>query len=234
MSTSRATGWPFLVASGRRRDYSTLMAPGFLVADLDYGILNEVVEPSSGAQPPAVIEVRTPRGRDLSIVYATHLLTAADLVPSLTGVAAAPPRDEHNRPLRLIYGFASRDSRIAEPAEADLARARAAALEAYRPFLANEDALTVVPSDPFELDSVVTVRRSSTVVEAAPPGRTTVDSRRTATWLGGLAVVVCAVVVGIVLSVGHRANVPPDLPCASPRSTPAVHVTAGLSSAACR
>jgi hypothetical protein len=57
-----ATGWPFLVASGRRRDYSTLMAPDFLVGELDYGILDEVVRPTSEGDPATVVEVRTRGG----------------------------------------------------------------------------------------------------------------------------------------------------------------------------
>jgi hypothetical protein len=235
-SPSTALGWPFLVAAGRRRDYSTLLAPRFLVAELDYGILNKVAEPTTGEGPPAVIEVRTPRGRDLTIVYATHLLTAADLLTASDPVAedkavvpVLPPRDEHNRPLRLIYGFATPNVRISQPATTDLAFARAAALDVYRPFLENEEAITVIPSEPFPLQSVVTARPDSSMelsptLAPAPSRPTGGGSRRTAVLLAAL-LGVCAVVIGVVLAIGRGASTLTPVECPKATSAAARQVT---------
>lgn len=147
-----ATGWPFLVAAGRRRDYSTLLAPDFLVADLDYGVLDEVVRPSDERGPATVVQARTRAGRHLTVAYATHLLTAADI-----GLQA-DPTDEHGRPLRLIYGFVCAAGRVATPAEADLRTAREVALAVYRRFLADEDDITITPGSAFALKTPMVIR----------------------------------------------------------------------------
>ena len=86
-------GWPFLVAAGRRRDYTTLLAPRFLVAELDHGVLEQVVRPDARGR------VRRPwwrsargRGLRLSVAYATHLLTPADLGPAGSNACAGGGR----------------------------------------------------------------------------------------------------------------------------------------------
>jgi hypothetical protein len=91
------------------------------------------------------------------VVYATHLLTAADIqAPQTTARAKiAEPRDEHSRPLRLIYGFVSSDARITQPAAADLHFAWEAALKVYRRFLENENTVGVAPARSFALHSRV-------------------------------------------------------------------------------
>jgi hypothetical protein len=149
-------GWPFLVARGRRRGYSVLLAPGFL--QQDYGLLEEVAGPVSAAEPVRVAAARTSRGQDLSVVWSEHRVTAADVADG------AEPRDEHSRPLRLLYGFVCQQTILARPADADLSRSLAAALDTYRRFLAGEQRFTVEPSRPFDLRSTVAPR------PAAPPG----------------------------------------------------------------
>lgn len=151
-----AKGWPFLVGAGRRRDYSVLLAPDFLVARGEYGLLNEIVTPTAVDGPPRVVEATTGGGR-VGIAYVTRLVTAADV---------ANPRDEHSRPLRVIYGFVCQDGRIDEPAGADLDAARTAALDVYRRFLDGEAHFAAVPSAPFPLESTVTAQAPS-----APAGR---------------------------------------------------------------
>ncbi|GIH03517.1 hypothetical protein Rhe02_15840 [Rhizocola hellebori] len=137
------TGWPFLIAAGRHRDYSILLAPEFLVQDLDYGFLDEVVKPGTGQ--PQVVDVHTRAGRRLTVVSATHPLTPAD---------AAETHDEHGRPMRLLYGFVC-VHRIVEPDRADLEAAFAVALDAYRRFLRDEDSPVVTAGQPFTLRSAV-------------------------------------------------------------------------------
>lgn len=162
-------GWPFLVASGRRRDYSILLAPAFLVAESDYGVLEEALTPGSEEEPPNAVQVSTRKGRSLTLVYATHLLTAGDLARP-ENATAAEPRDEYNRPLRLMYGFVVPNALVREPASADLGIARDSALEVYRHFLDDEEAFTVVSSQPFPLQSAMADRPSPPTT--APTTRT--------------------------------------------------------------
>jgi hypothetical protein len=203
-STPAATGWPFLVAAGRRRDYTTLLAPRFLLADLDHGVLEQVVRPDAEPGRPTVVTVRTGRGRRLSVVSATHLLTAADLDgPDSDGADA---HDEHGRPLRLIYGFTVPDVSTVDPDPADLRRALVQALPVYRSFLRDEEHATVVGSPAFRLRSAV----ESPVpppVDAAPAG--------TLRWLVTAVAVLLAVVVGFGLWRAVRPSAPGPTPCAS-------------------
>jgi hypothetical protein len=187
VATSTPVGWPFLVAAGRRRDYTILLAPGFLVADLDHGVLERVTRPDGGDHGPTTVDTRTGRGRRLSVVYATHLLTGAD-------VDAGEPRDEHGRPLRLIYGYATRDGRVVEPAPADLGRAREEALRAYRSFLADEEGAAVAGTAPFRLASTV---EAPVPVGTGPRDVPAGTGRR----VGVLAALVGAVVL-VLLAVG--------------------------------
>jgi hypothetical protein len=187
---SQGLGWPFLVAPGRRRDYSTLMAPDFLVADADYGVLDEAVRPTDS---PRAVEVRTRAGRRLTIVHATHLLIADDLGPG-----CAPPRDEHNRPLRLIYGYVVPGEWAAQPAEADLRAALGTALDVYRRFLDDEETVVVAAAQPFRLHSPGPARPPARVPLPGPPaGRRQVS---------GTAWIVAAVLVGLLAGGAVAAN----------------------------
>jgi hypothetical protein len=207
-----AQGWPFLIGAGRRRDYSTLLAPDFLVVRREHGLLNEVVGPTPGNSSPRVTEATTPTGQRLGIAYATHLVTAADV---------ADPRDEHSRPLRLIYGFVCPDGRIAEPAAADLAAAHTAALDVYRRFLANEDRFTAVPSAAFPLQSTVTAVAVSDPARPRQPTGATPTPSRQAVWGWGAAIV--AVVVATVLLIVNVGGEPgrDNSPTPSPSVTTA-------------
>jgi hypothetical protein len=189
-------GWPLLVAAGRRRDYSTLLAPDFLVAELDYGVLETVVRPNAVNDTPVVTDTCTGGGRQLAVVYATHLLTDV--------------RDEHGRPLRLLYGFASPDAHIESPAQADLAVALDTGLDVYRRFLSDEEGTTVSGSAAFALRSVA---HPLAAAEPDAPHR-----RVLALLAAAAAVVVAAVVLALVFVAGHRT--PPSVPSVCPsRST---------------
>ncbi|MFC4590905.1 hypothetical protein [Sphaerisporangium corydalis] len=166
-------GWPFLVARGRRLGYRTLMAPGFLIDERDHGILDDRVVPGSSPEVASVIELVTGAGRRLTVVHATHPVTAADITgpgtpsgagprpsggggsaeagsgtPAGAGPGAPVPRDEHSRPLRLIYGFCV-DGTVSRPDEDDLRACREVALGAYRRFLGDEEGFTVEPGPEF-------------------------------------------------------------------------------------
>ncbi len=112
-SVVQEVGWPFLVSAGLVRDYTVLVAPDFLVADGEQGLLGI----AGGAVDGGPIEsrtVRTSSGRLLALSYAARLLTAEDS----TGTVA----DEFGRPLRLVVGVVTDGSRATDPTR-DLARA---------------------------------------------------------------------------------------------------------------
>ena len=75
-SVVQEVGWPFLVSAGLVRDYTVLVAPDFLVADGEQGLLGI----AGGAVDGGPIECRTVRtssGRLLALSYAARLLTSA-------------------------------------------------------------------------------------------------------------------------------------------------------------
>lgn len=221
-SSPTSMGWPFLVAAGRRRDYSTLLAPDFLVADLDYGILETSVRPTSAPGPAMTIDVRTGGGRALTVVYATHLLAAADLtMPDVNPtLPVADPRDEHGRPLRLIYGFVAQDATLSRPDQADLTCALTAALATYRSFLQDEERAGVASSRPFALRSDITPRHplraaASLGVLAVDMPEPTPSLAVTPRRLAGAAVIVAfvAVIALIVSGTGRNRPGPPPGGC---------------------
>lgn len=145
--TTTTAGWPFLIARGRRRGYAVLLAPTWLIDERDHGLLEEVVSPLNGATPHQIGTATTVRGRRLDVIWAEHTLTAADLASE---PGALSPRDEHSRPLNLLYGYLCVDSAICQPTSEDLAHSRRAALNTYRRFLIDEDGFTIEGSTPFD------------------------------------------------------------------------------------
>ncbi len=203
-------GWPFLIARGRRLGYRTLLAPEPLIADREYGILDDSVPPSHEQDRPDVIDVTTRSGRLLTVVHATHQVTAADLGD------IEKPADEHGRPLQLLYGFALLRARIPEPRWEDLQKVLATALETYRRFLDDEESFAVETGRPFPLRSAPlpsALQAPAATPSAAAAAR---DGKNLAGPVGpaGLValavgvVVLVAVVVLVVLWSGEGQNEP--------------------------
>jgi len=193
---SEARGWPFLIGAGRRHEYRTLVAPGFLA---EYGLLDR----HAGRLPDGesrVVEIRP----DLWIVYAAHTVHGT--------------RDEHNRPLRVLAGFAT-EVPIDRLDPSDLATALDAGMPWYERYLADEERFGVVASEPFPLRSVPV---------AAPPAP---PRRLIPLVLAGLAVVVVAVVALVIgLAGGDRTPAcgPPSAEAAStapPSAPPSAQAT---------
>ena len=182
-----ADAWPFLIARGRRRGYSVLLAPGYLLDG--YGFLEEAAGPARGA--PFRVAVVPGRGQ---LAWAEHDVSTSDI--------GGDPHDEHGRPLRLTYGFLCRQGKP-EPAEGDFARVRDIALEVYRRFLAGEEGFRVEPSEPFAVRSVAV-----TAVQAPPP------APRRIHWLvwAGAGIVVAGGVVAAVLGLTASEETLPQCP----------------------
>jgi len=141
--------WPFLIARGRRRGYSVLLAPDILVSQGDYGFLEEVAAPARPGEPPRIATLNR-AGHEVCVVWADHTVTAADLDDDAPN---QPVRDEHSRPLRLIFGFVAMDATVTAPAEEDLFDARAVAIPTYNRFLASEDSFSIEASRSFSARS---------------------------------------------------------------------------------
>lgn len=202
-------GWPFLVARGRQRGYSVLLAPPFMIQALDYGLLEQVVGPVSAAQP-----VRTTSTRDLCIVWSEHAVTGTDVADG------SEARDEHSRPLRLLYGLVSPDATVLKPSEVDLEHSCLAALDTYRRFLADEKRFTVEPSTPFDLRSAVMPSSPTSATTTLPQSRS--HWRYTGSAL--LAGLVIGVVGALIIAPGSPDPVPPPCPTTTATtSVPSVH-----------
>jgi hypothetical protein len=158
------TGWPFLIARGRRRGYSVLLAPDFLVVQGEYGFLEDVVGPTRSAATIRTASAGTRGGRPVCLLWTEHRVTAADL-----GGAGEGPADEHSRPLDLLHGVLLPGTRVVEAARADLDHTRRAALETYRRFLADEEDFTVAVSSEFA--TATTVEQPPAAVPPSPAHR---------------------------------------------------------------
>ncbi len=182
------SGWPFLVARGRQRGYSVLLAPDFLVAQQDYGWLEDAAGPLPAGVPCRTATEAGASGTRFGLAWAGFP----------TGL-----RDEHSRPLTLIAGFVCPNATIGEPAAEDIGRARTAAVATYERFLADEHRFTVEPAAPFRLSS------PTAPLPEAPSTRT---PRPSAAVLGAAACAVLALVLILVFATRHGAAQPPR-PC---------------------
>ncbi|GLY40001.1 hypothetical protein Amsp01_060240 [Amycolatopsis sp. NBRC 101858] len=185
--TGRA--WPFLIARGRRRGYSTLLVPGFL---REHGFLEATATPLDEVPSRTAA---TPHG---VLVWAEHPVTTAE--------AGGEPRDEYGRPLVLLHGFLCPDGDpVAAPAA--LPRTEAAALSVYQRFLADEEGFRAERSESFAIEVAELARpRVSPPAEPARPARGLV-------WAGaGVLVVAGAViaVVGFASAGGDEVPPPPE------------------------
>lgn len=144
---SAVTGWPFLIARGRRRGYSVLAAPPFLVRHREEGFLEEVVGPTPDSVATRMVD--SPGGRHLCLVWGDHLVRGDEVGEP------ADPVDEHSRSLRLLYGFVCQDATVSAPDPADLERSLAPMMATYRRFLDGEEEFAVEESSPLPVDAEV-------------------------------------------------------------------------------
>ncbi|GAA4585033.1 hypothetical protein GCM10023194_26530 [Planotetraspora phitsanulokensis] len=216
-----AYAWPFLVARGRRLGYRTLLAPGFLIAAGEHGVLDDTVVPDTREDRATVVETETPSGRRISIVHATHIVTAEDVADPGTPPAERAPRDTHSRPLQLIYGFVYVGGGAAPPGPDDLRICREASLSAYRRFLADEEAFRVEAGHGFALRSHGDVTEPEEMTPSSMPG---IDTTETATNTkrpsrAGVAILLIGAVtlISVVVLAMTRLTTPePTIPCPTP------------------
>jgi hypothetical protein len=160
-------GSTFAIGAGRHLDYRVIAAPDFLVRSGEYGVLGDIVRPTRFGQPARLQHAKTPGGQHLTIAGVTQDITSNDISDARPAADDADDavRDEQNRPLRMIFGVAIDGTWAGTMDQADIDTARAAAMRAYRRFLAEEDAFPVVSSAAFLLHSELTPEAEST----APP-----------------------------------------------------------------
>jgi hypothetical protein len=208
-------GWPFLIGAGRRHEYRTLLAPDFLVAGSEYGLLDRYVRRTADGEN-RVVQIRA-APRALWIAYTTSTVTPAD-VPD--------PRDEHSRPLQVHAGFVCAGALLGEPDATDLAVAREAGMAVYRRYLDDEDRFGVEASAAYPLRSAVrpagvaAARSGATAPVRRRPGRRV--SRRAAWMWGLIGLGLVAVVTGFVVAVsgGDGGKIDGEPSC-GPTPTPA-------------
>ncbi|MFD8491722.1 hypothetical protein [Amycolatopsis sp. NPDC059657] len=209
--------WPFLIARGRRRGYSVLLAPDFLVTEQDYGFLEDNVRPLPGSAPFAVAGVTSPLGRPVCLVWADHPVAEAD-------IDGGPTRDEHSRPLRLMAGFLC-SGKVSEPSTVDIDKARQDALATYRRFLEDEEHFAVESSAAFEA-----VSAGTEPPEEQPPPE---PKPRYWVWLGLAGLVVGGAVTGVTLLTGSEPESPPLNPCGKATTSLAVLTTGSSPTVSC-
>jgi hypothetical protein len=192
--------WPFLVARGRRVGYRVVLAPDFLVHTRQHHLLAEHVGAGpAGPDGRSVVELPATGFGPLVVTYREEPAAAAELLP---GSESDILRDRHGRPLELLYGVVTGSP--PEPVDGgDLATARAAAIEAYRRFLADEEGADVQPSPGFTPDAMPPQRKVTEVARQDRPvpvrRPVPVDPRRGRAWIvaaAAIVVVVVAVLVG--------------------------------------
>lgn len=120
------TGWPFLVARGRTRDYRTVLVPDVLADRGLHALLGDTLPiPEPGGLARTTI-VEHPDTGPILVTYRSAVLQPADV--------DGPARDEHGRPLVYLYGMVHGPDEQAT----DLGDVREPALASYRRFLADE------------------------------------------------------------------------------------------------
>jgi hypothetical protein len=195
--TMASHAWPFLIARGRRAGYRTLLAPQPFLTEGDDALLENNVQPSGLHDRPQILNLITRTGRPVSVVHATHRLTAADL--GLTD----DPKDEHGRPLHLLYGFVRPRTRTVDLV--DLRTAQAVILEVYRQFLDDEANFTIRAGQPFPLR---TAQNESVARPKAKPAAGPASNQRrrpSRTFIAAASALLCAVFLLLTLmNLGHE------------------------------
>jgi len=165
-------GWPFLVARGREIGYQLLLAPDFILAGRESGLLMAEVQGEVLVSGPAEVStVAGPVSGPMCVVRRTARVTRADV--GATDRPEAPLLDRAGRPILLGYGFVCRGTRVTAVDEQDLSAARSAALAAYQRFYPAEEDFVPEPSGPYPLHSTLAPM-------AVAPARSVAKSRSVA------------------------------------------------------
>jgi hypothetical protein len=155
-------GWAFAVARGRRKGYQTLLAPDFLAASNEYGVLGQATGGDTTTGVPTTARLHGLAAGDVVLTYQTQRLTSADLPGD------EPLTDEFGRPLDLLYGFAIRGAGLSTVDDADFLAAKGQALRTYQHFLSDESAFELEESAPFVLRSTLAELSHEPAAEPVP------------------------------------------------------------------
>jgi hypothetical protein len=161
--TGSLTGWPFLVARGRRVGYRSLLLPPGL-ADRG-GLLADAL--SGEGLGPGSVRTRTVDVPDVGPLVCTYRVERLD-----GGSGLGEPsqlRDEHGRPLEILYGVACVTPAEVHVDHRDLDVARTAALSTYERLLADETAFRPEESHPVPLRSTRAPRIAEPVLTDGQP-----------------------------------------------------------------
>jgi hypothetical protein len=212
-----ATGWPFLVARGRETGYQLLLAPDFVLAGRDAGLLLTEVTGEVPAQGPSQVSMLNGPSGPLAVVQRTVRATRGDV--GETERPEAPLLDRAGRPILLGYGFVARGVQVLAPDETDLWHAQEAALTTYRRFHAAEYDFEPEPSAAYPLRSTVGPAVPVAVAapvpaapptpgwsqDALPPRKPEPGPRSTGLVLAGIGLVLAALVlVGVFALRGNQ------------------------------
>jgi hypothetical protein len=210
--TGSVTGWPFLVARGRRAGYRSLLVPPGLT---DRGSLLADALSGDGLAPGSV-RTRTVDVSDVGPVLCTYRVERLDGSAGLGEPSEL--RDEHGRPLEILYGVAcvtSTEPHVVQVDHHALDLARTAALSTYARLLADEGAFrpeesravqlrsTPVPRDAEPVPTPVRpvgAAAGATPRPATAPPRTGLPSWLLPAAVGLLVVVVAAVAWKVLLA----------------------------------
>ncbi len=177
MTGEAIVGWAFLVARGRQVGYHLLLAPEFVMANRESGLLMDEVRGEVPPQaPPRVSEITGPVSGRLCVAHRTIRATRADA--GAGGRPEAPLLDRAGRPLVLAYGFVCHGARVAAD-EQDLRAALDAAVATYRKFHAAEEEFLPEASRPYALRSAVA---PAAVPAPRPAAASPAMTARTAPW----------------------------------------------------
>lgn len=158
------TGWPFLVARGRRKGYRVLLVPAPLAESNQSWLLAEALGPPPAAARSVRVESVAASGTGpICCAYRTERWGEEDR-------AGGPgPLDEHGRPLEILYGVVCATPDTLDPDSADLEVARSAAHATYHRFLTDEAGFLPERSQAFDLQSRLFPGPDSRRASAGPP-----------------------------------------------------------------
>lgn len=157
--------WPFLIGRGVTTGNRLLLVPDYLNGDAVELLDNVSAPPAGSERSVSVVDVG-----GATVVHEARLVDCGDLIAGGDRTGDELLRDEHGRPIRVLYGFVVPDGEVEDIDHDDLARSWDHAVDVYRCFHGNESGFEVQRSRPIPAHSIIGER--TPVVPAPLVGRT--------------------------------------------------------------